>query len=95
MIPQFDNTVCRAFTCGSITPSKKGKLLQIMALYSILLTTYYHTYGSPFRQFVADSSITSDDFGANVINEIYMDGVENKKSILLELIMDKVKSTRK
>tara|TARA_Y100000401_G_scaffold38648_1_gene29189 strand:- start:831 stop:1712 length:882 start_codon:yes stop_codon:yes gene_type:complete len=44
----------------------------------------YYTYGSPFRQFVADSSISGDaarpNFGANIINEIYLDNVPKNRT---------------
>lgn len=84
MIPQFDNTVMSSFYLWvDHTLLKKGQAFtNYGSLFYPVNNLYqgYHTYGSPFRQFVADSSITGDDFGANVINEIYLDGVEKERT---------------
>ena len=74
MIGQFDNQVMSSFYLwfdhtlldkGTAYTNYGSNLYSVNSLYQ-----GYHTYGSPFRQFVADKSITN----ANIISGVYVDG---------------------
>ena len=79
MKPQFDNQVMSSFYLwfdhtllkeGQAFTNYGSKFYPVNNIYQA-----YHTYGSPFRQFVGDESVTGVGFGANIINGVYLDGV--------------------
>lgn len=77
MISQYDNIVMSSFFLWfDHTVLNKGKAFENFGSYFYdvnALYNGYYTYGSPFRQFVADESI-SNIHGANIINSVNLGG---------------------